>query len=170
MQHDAIVLQHTTVLFRPLRPRAGAKSPNIRQEPRNQYVPSGRNVVFSLAFSASTACFSERPKYRAPLFSGACIITGYACQKLTSSCITARNLRAPIPHCPPHHSSRLPDVFRLHDEATLLVGRVPRRRVGDGHGGTIRAEGRQNAIGRLHRQAEGAVRRKVRLKTTLFYV
>lgn len=65
----------------------------------------------------------------------------------------------------PHKPSLLPNVLCLHDEATLLVGRVSRRRVGDGHGGSVRTERRQHAIGRLHGQAEGAFCRKVRLKT-----
>lgn len=69
---------------------------------------------------------------------------------------------APPPR--PHSSSLSPDVFGLDDEATLLVRRVLRRRVGDGHGGPIRAERRQDAVGRLHRQAERAVRREIGLK------
>lgn len=67
----------------------------------------------------------------------------------------------------PRSNDRIsPDVFRFHDEATLLTGRVPRGRVGYRNGGSVGAEGCQNTVGGLYRQAESAVCGKIGLAIT----
>lgn len=64
---------------------------------------------------------------------------------------------------PPHRVPCPPYIFRLDDEAALLVGRVLCGRVCDGHGGSIRAERREDAVGGLNGQAKSAVCREERL-------